>query len=229
MNDPAADDQEIARVRRSKEEARATYDRIAPYYEAIAGFWERRTRRRGLARLDAKAGETVLEIGSGPGHSMVSLAEDVGREGQIWGIDISPRMCHVARERLCTHALLERAQLICGDGAQLPFRLSSFDALFMSFTLELFDTPEIPRVLAECKRVLKGSGRLGVVSMAKAEGSNPLVPLYEWAHKQFPRFLDCRPIYPERILAEAGFQILDVERFLLWGLPVEIVLAGIPS
>ncbi len=225
----SGDDEEIARVRRSKEEARVTYDRIAPYYEAIAGFWERRTRRRGLEKLDAQAGETVLEIGSGTGHSMVSLAKAVGQEGEVWGLDISPRMCRTARERLRTHALLQRTRVVCGDGAQLPFRAASFDALFTSFTLELFDTPEIPHVLAECKRVLKGSGRICVVSLAKAESFNPLIPLYEWAHGQFPRLLDCRPIYAQRALAGADFQILDAGRLLLWGLPVEIVLARIPA
>ncbi|MFP3895489.1 MAG: class I SAM-dependent methyltransferase [Anaerolineales bacterium] len=223
------DAREITRVRRSKEKARETYDRIAPYYQAIAGFWERRTRRRGLARLDIQAGETVLEIGSGPGHSMVSLASDVGQRGKVWGIDLSFRMCRIAQDRLRTHDLLEWGQLICGDGAQLPFRAASFDALFTSFTLELFDTPEIPRVLAECKRVLRGSGRICVVSLAKPEDFYPLVPLYEWAHKQFPRLLDCRPIYTQRSLGEAGFQTLDTERLLLWGLPVDIVLATTPT
>ena len=229
MNDPSANDQEIARVHRSKEEARAAYDRIAPCYEAVAGFWERRTRNRGLEKLDVEMGEVVLEIGPGPGHSMVSLAQAVGQGGQACGIDISPRMCRTAQERLRNHTLLERSQLICGDGAQLPFRGASFDALFMSFTLELFDTPRIPRVLAECRRVLRGSGRICVVSLAKGENSNPLVSLYEWGHEQFPNLLDCRPIYARQSLATAGFRILDSERFLLWGLPVEIVLARVPG
>lgn len=227
MNDPSTNDQEITRVRRSKEEARATYDSIAPYYEAIAGFWERRSRRRGLEALDAQKGEVVLEIGPGPGHSMVSLAKAVGEKGKVLGVDISPRMCRIARDRLHAHGLLERALLICGDGARLPLQDASCDALFMSFTLELFDTPEIPPVLAECKRVLKGPQRICIVALAKTEGFNPLVPLYEWAHEQFPRFLDCRPIYTQRVLRKADFQILDKERLLLWGLPVEIVLAQV--
>ena len=60
------------------------------------------------------------------------------------------------------------------------------DGIFMSFTLELFDTPDIPRVLAECNRVLKPGGRLVVVGMSKEGPQGLLIRAFEWTHQHFP-------------------------------------------
>jgi demethylmenaquinone methyltransferase/2-methoxy-6-polyprenyl-1,4-benzoquinol methylase len=48
------------------------------------------------------------------------------------------------------------------------------DAVFMSVTLELFDTPEITKVLVECLRVLRPEGRILVAGMSK-EGEDGII------------------------------------------------------
>jgi len=50
--------------------------------------------------------------------------------------------------------------------------------------------------------------------------------LYEWGHRRWPQFLDCRPIFVQQAVEGAGFQVVDATRVGLWGLSVEIVLAG---
>jgi demethylmenaquinone methyltransferase/2-methoxy-6-polyprenyl-1,4-benzoquinol methylase len=97
------------------------------------------------------------------------------------------------------------------------------DGVFMSFTLELFDTPEIPKVLDECKRVLEPGGRIVVVGMSKEGPKDPLVSVFEWTHKHFPKFLDCRPIYVRRALEKAGLSVRKALTKHMW-IPVEIVL-----
>jgi demethylmenaquinone methyltransferase/2-methoxy-6-polyprenyl-1,4-benzoquinol methylase len=99
----------------------------------------------------------------------------------------------------------------------------------MSFTLELFDTPEIPRVLGEIKRVLKPKGRLGVVSISKEDEDSILLRLYEWMHKKIPQYVDCRPIYIEQSIKDARFEIEYKEKVKLFGLPEKIVIGVSPS
>ena len=111
----------------------------------------------------------------------------------------------------------------------MPYEDNKFDAVFMSFTLELFDTPEIPKLLGEIKRVLKTNGRLGVVSMSKENGDSKLLRLYEWLHEKFPRYVDCRPIYVEEAIKDAGFEIKHKEKVRLFGLPGEIVIGVKPT
>jgi ubiquinone/menaquinone biosynthesis C-methylase UbiE len=214
---------EIARVTRSKQEARETYDRLSRYFDLVEAPFERRFRQAGLRLLGARAGERVLEIGFGTGQALVDLARSVGPSGMVAGVDLSPGMRKVAMRRLRAAGLERRVDPTLADAAALPFDASSFDALFMSFTLELFDTPEIPVVLRECRRVLNEDGRMVVVAMATSDRSGPTVRVYLWGHDRLPRLLDCRPIPIDRMLAAAGFLVDRSIRMSMLGVKVEAV------
>jgi Methylase involved in ubiquinone/menaquinone biosynthesis len=214
----------IKRVNRSKEAARASYNRLSRWYDAIAGSTEKKYRDWGLEKLSAQPGEKILEIGFGTGHCLIALANAVGPQGQVIGLDISDGMLAIAQERLRQEGLNERADLHLGDAAKLDFIESgSLDAIFMSFTLELFDNPEIPRVLQECQRILKPGGRITVVSMTKTNPPGVAVRMYEWFHEIMPNYADCRPIFARQALERSGFVIQDRSVSSMWGLPVEIV------
>ena len=215
---------EITRVTRSKESAKSTYDRLSKWYDLLAGSSERKFTEVGLRELNVQEGETVLEIGFGTGHSLVTLTQQAGKTGKVSGIELSEGMLQVAGERLRKIGLSNRAELHCGDATSLPFPNQVFDAVFMSFALELFDTPELPIVLGECQRVLKQSGRIGIVSLSKKETS--AVRIYEWFHMRFPAFVDCRPIYARQSLEQAGFRPLKHLGLVMWGLPVDIIIAA---
>lgn len=215
----------ISRVTRLKEEAKATYNKISKWYDLVEGVWEKKCGETGLQKLNVKDGEKVLEIGFGTGHTMLALAQAVGNSGKVYGIDISENMLDITQARIQNVGLSERVKLECGDAIKLPFEANFFDAIFMSFTLELFDTPEIPIVLDECRRVLRSGGRICVVGLSKKGKSNLIMRVYEWAHRKFPKYVDCRPIFVQRALEDAGFYILDATEMSIWGLPVEAAMA----
>lgn len=216
---------EIARVWTTTADTRARYDRISRYYEFIEGVWERPVRRIGLDALSAAPGESLIEVGCGPGYALVDIARAVGQNGRAVGVDLADGMCRVARWRVIRRRLSRRAGLVQGDASRLPLASGSFDGAFMSFVLELFDTPQIPLVLAECQRVVRPGGRLVVASLSKEGPEPPMRRLYEQGHARFPRLLDCRPIYAARAVREAGMEVTSVRTVSLWGLPVEVVRA----
>ena len=214
---------QISPVTRTKREARANYNRLSRWYDWIAGS-EAKYRQIGLQALNVQPGERVLEIGFGTGGCLVDFSRQVGSDGFVCGIDLSDGMAVVAQKRLTDAGLAERVSLTLGDAQFAPFAGECFDAIFMSFTLELFDTAEIPKVLLKCRQILHPSGRIGVVTLVKAEQPNFAERAYEWFHARMPVAVDCRPILAQQALLESGFLIDQVIFEKMWGLSVEIIV-----
>jgi len=212
----------VLRVLQTKEETKAFYNKIAKVYDALAEHSEAAVRKAGLDILHARPGQRILEIGFGTGHSLIELARSVGPSGMVVGIDLSEQMVEISRKRVDDEGLRERIELSCGDALHLPYESESLDGIFMSFTLELFDTPEIPLVLAECRRVLKPGGRIVVIGMSRVEPDGLLTEIFEWTHRHFPNYLDCRPILVRQALEDSGFQITDHRIMKMW-ISVEVV------
>jgi arsenite methyltransferase len=109
------------------------------------------------AALALEPGERVLDIGSGPGFLVEEMAREVGPEGRVAGVDPSESMLALARRRDGAGAV----DLRVGDAFSLPFEDGSFDAAVTTQVLEYVD--DVPRALAEARRVLRAGGRLLVL------------------------------------------------------------------
>jgi ubiquinone/menaquinone biosynthesis C-methylase UbiE len=119
------------------------------------------------------------------------------------------------------------ARLVCDDATALPFRDGVLDGVVSTFTLELFPEAEIPRFLAECRRVLKPGGRLCVASLS-ARGPDTWVRRgYAWSHRVFPGVVDCRPIPVEEVVQGAGFADVSAAPVPLVGLQVDVVVGWV--
>ena len=206
------------------------YDRISHAYDLISDAGEHKAREQGEQALDVQPGEHVLEIGYGTGNSMIHLATAVGPSGRVSGIDVSTGMLDVATRKLASKGLADRVDLCVGDARQLPYEDNQFDAVFASFTLELFPLDAIPAVLAEASRVLKSDGRVGLVAMATVQpGDTPsgLEKTYVWMHQHFPHIVDCQPIDVVGLVEQAGLNVQQKVEMTIWTMPVRCVVATV--
>ena len=218
-----ATQQTVLPVLTSKTETRAFYNRISGVYDLLAERTQRPVRQVGLDLLAARPGEHLLEVGFGTGHCLIELAKAVGPKGRVYGVDIAEAMADLSLRLAEKERVGHIVHPICGDAENLPLPTDSVDGIFMSFVLELFNTPDIPVVLKECKRVLKVGGRIAIVALSK-ETQGSLVRAFEWTHLHFPNLVNCRPIFVRRALEEAGYLVRETLHKRMW-VPVEIVLA----
>jgi len=218
---------DILRVSATLEDIKKSYGVLSQFYGFLERKFEKGVREKGLELLAVKEVDSVLEIGVGAGFSLQEIARSVGATGKAYGIDVTPEMLRLTEKRLRKAGLLDRVELCEGDARTMPYEDDMFDAVYISATLELFDTPDIPKVLGEIKRVLKPSGRLGVASLSKEGRENFwFLRFYEWLHQKLPKYASCRPIYVEATTKDAGFDIVQSQEYMIMKLvPMKLVIA----
>ena len=114
-----------------------------------------RQRAEVLELLRPAAGEHVLDVGSGPGFLARSVAEVVGPEGAVRGLDPSPAMNAVA---VAHCAGLAWVGIDVGSAEALPYADHSFDAVVSTQVYEY--VADVLGALVEVRRVLRPGGRL---------------------------------------------------------------------
>lgn len=105
----------------------------------------------------------VLDVGCGPGR----LAAHLAREAPgltVTGIDISPDMIALARQRATATNLTDRLDFQVADVGALPFPDNEFDLVVS--TLSLHHWPDPIRGLTEIRRVLKPNGQAYIYDLA---------------------------------------------------------------
>ena len=154
------------------------FQRVAPGYDRankrISAGQHLRWKREAVRMMAEGLPESpkLLDIGCGTGD-MLLLQAEACPSAQITGLDFSPNMLEVARERVGNNPQVE---LVQGNALALPFEDDSFDGATFAFALR--NTADYAQALSEALRVLRPGGALVVIDSFVPE--NPLVrPFYQ--------------------------------------------------
>jgi demethylmenaquinone methyltransferase/2-methoxy-6-polyprenyl-1,4-benzoquinol methylase len=181
---------------------RRLYDwwgRHAGWY-AVVDRLSRSLRRRAVDELELAPGETVLDLGCGPGGSLALLADRVAPGGRVVALDYSAAMVRRARERARRQGLA--VEVVRADAARLPLRPGSVDAAFASLSLSAM--PAAERAVDAVATALAPDGRFAVL-----DGTVPDWPLAGVVRRLYARAANWQG-NDVRGLVEGAFA--DVER-----------------
>ena len=124
-----------------------------------------------LRDLGLAPGDTLADIGCGPGFFTIPAAEIVGKEGRVYAADVQGDMLAALRSRVQEHELTN-VRMVKTSETEIPLQEGCADLALVAFTLH--EVEHRARFLHQVRRALKPSGRLAVIEWEPdAEGSGP--------------------------------------------------------
>ena len=147
------------------------YRRVAGIYDRLFEPLNRRLRLLGVRMFPPEQNMKVLDVGCGTGVHL-----DVYRRSgcELYGIDNSPSMLDVARNRLG-----EDADLRLGDATEMPYESNTFDLIVCMLVLHEMNQRTRMSVITEMKRVLKTDGHILLIDFHAGRAR----PLKGWLTK----------------------------------------------
>jgi ubiquinone/menaquinone biosynthesis C-methylase UbiE len=143
----------------------AQYDRVAPYYRVLSPLflitpW---ARRKGVAALGLRPGDTVLEIGAGTGRNLPYLVGAVGPRGTVIGVDLSAGMLREAAKLIARRGW-SNVELIESNAATVELD-REVDAVLFSLSYSAMPQDARKPAATRAWERLRPCGRLAVMDL----------------------------------------------------------------
>jgi len=167
-----------------KEQVTQMFDTISKEYDGlnrvISFGIDIKWRKKVVEIVKQQQPKTVLDIATGTGDLAINLAETSAEK--IVGLDISPGMLNVGKEKVKAKQLDNRIDMIIGDSENMPFEDNTFDAITVAFGVRNFETLE--NGLKDILRVLKPGGTFVIL-----ETSVPTKFPFKQGYKVYSKFI----------------------------------------
>ena len=190
----------------SEDRARRYAQHVAPTYVTLV--------RRAVDLAEIEPGHSVLDLCTATGIAAFLAAERAGREGSVIGLDASPAMLEVARERSASVGA-DHIHWQEGEAAPLTYADESFDSVLCLHQLHMQPNPLL--VLEEVRRVLVEDGRF-VATVWGARTSNEWMAVLEDALRRVTdtplsgSLALTQPGNLEALLQMSGFEQIETAR-----------------
>ncbi len=209
-------------------QARAAYDRIGRGQDAQA-FYEDGAVAAMLAHADLGAATSVLEFGCGTGRlARRLLASELPGDARYLGVDVSPKMVALARERVAAFA--DRAQIRLTDGAPCcDVPAGSIDRFLSAYVLDLLSEEDIGAALEAAHRALRPGGLACLVCIThpRTLRERALSAVAGGVHRLRPQLVGgCRPISVASFLHADRWRTEFETTMGAFGVRSEIVVAA---
>jgi ubiquinone/menaquinone biosynthesis C-methylase UbiE len=208
--------------------ARRVYDRIGRLQDSQRLYEDAATRR--LAELaDFDDCGSVFELGCGTGrYAAYLLATRLPATATYVGVDVSPRMVALTRERLGRWSPRARVELLESPALKVPAEDRAFDRFVSTYVFDLLSPDDARALVGEAARVLVSGGLLALVSLTHGTTSSSRIFSTGWKAiaERWPSLLGgCQPIDLRELIAGPAWSIVRCEVVLRFAVPSQVLIA----
>ncbi len=132
-----------------------------------------------MTRMNVQEGDKALDVCCGTADWTIALANAVGPDGEVTGLDFSEGMLEAGRPKVQAYP---NVKLIQGNAMELPFPDNTFDVVTIGFGLR--NVPDYLTVLKEMNRVLKPGGMIACLETSQTE-----IPVYRQLFRFYFKFI----------------------------------------